>query len=343
MDNMPRENQVDSSSAHQVHKLVLVDGNAILHRAFHALPPMNDRDGKPTHAIYGFIGMLLRIISDLKPTHLIVCFDRPEPTFRKTMYVGYQAHRPKMDDALSSQIERLKDVIRAMKIPMYELAGFEADDLLGTLSKQASDNVEFRPPAGGSNFEIVIITGDRDILQLVDDTVHVYMPVQGLTNVRMYTPKEVTEKFGIDPIQIIDYKALAGDASDNYPGVRGIGPKTASELLQTYGTIEGIYEAIKSKDQKIKGSKEKIIRALSEHAEDCAMAKKLATIMRDAPVTLNLEESQLHDLNTLEVQEALDELGFKSLIKRLGNNQQMKEQKEKIKEKKQNSDQLSFL
>lgn len=321
-----------------MNKLVIIDGNAILHRAFHALPPMTGRDGQPTHAIYGFIGMLLRIVQDLNPTHLAVCFDRPEPTFRKTMYVGYQANRPQMDDTLSSQIESLKSLITAMNVPIYELAGFEADDLIGTLAKQAYQN-DFE--------EIVIITGDRDILQLVNDRVHVYMSIQGLTNAKMYHPKDVEEKFGVHPIQIIDYKALAGDASDNYPGVRGIGPKTASELIQRYGTIEGIYESIKSKDSRSQGLKENTIKALAECAEDCVMAKKLATIVTDAPINFDIEKTELHDLNTMEAQEEMEEIGFNTLRNRLSSyrNQMNKGTKvqESKKEKKKESEQLSLV
>jgi len=317
-------------------KLVIVDGNAILHRAFHALPPLTDKDGNLTHAIYGFVSMLLKIDSDLVPSHLLVCFDRPEPTFRKTMYVGYQAKRPKMDEGLSSQIERVKKVVTSMKIPIYELAGFEADDVIGTLASQATKK-QFD--------EVVIITGDRDILQLVNDTVHVYMPIQGLTNAKMFSEKEVEEKYGIKPLQIIDYKALAGDSSDNYPGVRGIGPKTASELLKRYDSIEGIYKAIKNKDNGVELLKEKTIQALSEYAEDCAMAKKLATIVTDVPVVIDVEKTRLHDLNTKEAIQKLEDLGFKSLIKRLGNHKNMKALKHEIKnpEKKEENKQMSLL
>jgi len=318
-------------------KLVIIDGNAILHRAFHALPPMTGRDGQPTHAIYGFIGMLLRIVQDLNPTHLAVCFDRPEPTFRKSMYVGYQANRPEMDGALSSQIESLKSLVTAMKVPIYELAGFEADDLIGTIAKQAYQEIFD---------EIVIVTGDRDILQLVNEKVHVYMPVQGLTNAKMYYSKDVEEKFGVHPIQIIDYKALAGDASDNYPGVRGIGPKTASELIQRYGTIEGIYDAIREKKEGAELLKGRTIKALADCAEDCVMAKKLATIVTDAPIQFNLEKAVLGDLNTLEAQEEMEEIGFNTLRNRLSTYRNgikgASEQKIK-KEKKPENEQLSFM
>src|SRR3989344_3364485 len=162
-------------------KLLLIDGNAIMHRAYHALPALTNKDGQLTNAVYGFLSMLLSITDKLKPTHLIVCFDRPEPTFRKQMYVGYQAHRPKMEDGLSSQFALVKEAVSAMNIPIYEQAGFEADDVIGTLAWQAQKKFE----------EIVIVTGDRDILQLVNNTIHVYMPVSGLNNGKLYTSAEV--------------------------------------------------------------------------------------------------------------------------------------------------------
>lgn len=309
-----RANRASQSRAH----LVLIDGNAILHRAYHALPPLTDKEGNETHAIYGFLSMLLKIVSDLKPTHLIVCFDRPEATFRKSMYVGYQAHRPKMDDSLAVQLNRTKEVVAAMNIPIYEMAGYEADDVIGTLAFQASHGVEtgLRPVSTEFN-EIIIVTGDRDILQLVNDTVRVYMPIQGLTNAKMYTSSEVEEKFGVTPRQIIDYKSLAGDASDNYPGVRGIGPKTAADLLRKFGTIENIYKAIADKTLAANGLSEKVLKALTEYAEDCVMAKKLATIVTDAPVTLELEKTEVHDLATDEALAELEKLGFASIMRRL--------------------------
>ncbi|KKR71577.1 MAG: polymerase protein [Candidatus Roizmanbacteria bacterium GW2011_GWB1_40_7] len=344
-------------------KLLLIDGNAIMHRAYHALPALTNKDGQLTNAVYGFLSMLLSITDKLKPTHLIVCFDRPEPTFRKQMYVGYQAHRPKMEDGLSSQFALVKEAVSAMNIPIYEQAGFEADDVIGTLAWQAThlpsfprkrESHKIPDQVGDDNTQelmnVVIVTGDRDILQLVNDTVYVYMPVSGLNNGKLYTSKEVVEKFGITPPQIVDYKALAGDASDNYPGVRGIGPKTASELLKKYGTVEGIYNTIRSKDPKILRSKEKTIKALSEYAEDAAMAKKLAKILHDVPVTIDIEKAKLHDFDTPEALEVLQKFGFASLVKRVMGVEESKDPKiQRIKDpnkkRKENNDseQLSLV
>lgn len=300
---------------------LLIDGNAIMHRAFHALPPLTNKNGQLTNAVHGFMTMMFTVIDKFHPTHLAVCFDRPEPTFRKSMYVGYQAHRPKMDDGLSSQFGLVKEILTAMHIPVYELAGFEADDVIGTLAAQISCLPATCSPhtadKDGVKMKTIIITGDRDILQLVSDHVFVYMPVQGLNNGKLYDEQAVVEKFGIRPSQIVDYKALAGDASDNYPGVRGIGPKTASDLLQTFGTVETIYESIHQKDMALGSLKEKVITALSEYAEDAAMAKKLAAIKTDAPVTLDIEKSELHELGTSEAIDVLQKLGMKTTAGRL--------------------------
>ncbi len=290
-------------------KLVIIDGNAILHRAFHALPPLTS-NGEVVNALYGFLSMLLKIRDDLQPTHLVVCFDRPEPTFRKLMYVGYQAKRPKMDESLAFQIDLTKKAVSKMKIPLYELAGFEADDLIGSLAFQAKN----QKPEDKID-EVIIVTGDRDILQLVDKTVKVYMPIQGLTLAKLYGEQEVIDKFGIRASQIVDYKALAGDASDNYPGVKGIGPKTASTLLKKYQTIEAIYKAIEKKE--LRDVSEKIVKALSEEVNEANMAKKLAKIKIDSPVTLKIDAARLPDFSSRETKGVFEDYNFRSLLKRI--------------------------
>ena len=213
-------------------KLVLIDGNAILHRAFHGIPPLTTPNGEPINAVYGFTTMLLRIIEDLNPTHLIVCFDRKEPTFRRLEFEKYQAHRPEMDKDLSAQFGKTRKLMEAFGIPVFSKAGFEADDVIGTLAKQAEKKLD----------KVVIVTGDKDILQLVTKKTKVYLPVRGLSNAELVGEKGVKEKLGITPKQVVDYKALVGDPSDNYPGVRGIGPKTAGGLLEKYKTMNRIYK-----------------------------------------------------------------------------------------------------
>lgn len=325
-------------------KLIIIDGNAILHRAYHALPPLSTSSGQPINAVYGFLTMLFKIRDDLHPTHLIVCFDRPEPTFRKQMYVGYQAQRPRMEGELSSQIDLIKEVVTEMKIPIFELAGYEADDIIGTLAYQARNSKQLSVNSKPSDSEgkqekideIIIVTGDRDILQLVDDKTKVYMPIQGLSLAKLYGEAEVEEKFGIKSSQIVDYKALVGDHSDNYPGVRGIGPKTASTLLQKYQTLEKIYEAIEKKDKN--GISEKVAKALSEEVNEANMAKKLAKIDTQVPVTLKPDEASSFNFETDEVKEVFIKYEFHSLLKRL-----VSGKKEPEKPKKKESDQLSFI
>jgi len=297
-------------------RLVIIDGNAILHRAYHALPPLTNTSGQQINAVYGFISMLFRIKENLQPSHILVCFDRPEPAFRKQLYVGYQAQRPKMDEELISQIDLLKKAITTMHVPMYELAGYEADDIIGSLAFQAKKSQQSTVNSKQQNIEeIIIVTGDRDMLQLVDTVVKVYMPIQGLTVAKLYGEKEVLEKFGVTAQQMIDYKALVGDASDNYPGVKGIGPKTASSLLQRYGTLEALYQAIEKRDAV--GISEKVAAALSQDVNEAGMAKKLAAITTDVPITLDMEASKLTTFNTLDAQVFFEEMGFKSLEKRL--------------------------
>ena len=249
-------------------KLVLIDGNAIIHRAYHAMPAtLTDKEGNPTNAVYGFTSMLLRIIEDLKPTHLIVCFDRKEPTFRKEMFDDYQSHRPEADKELISQFGTVRKVVSSFGIPIFDKAGYEADDLIGTIAKEAEKDLD----------GVVIVTGDKDILQLVTDKTKVYLPIKGLSVAKLMDKDEVMAKLGVWPEQIVDYKALVGDPSDNYPGVRGIGPKTAESLLDEYENFDKIYKNI---DDIPVNTKKKLIdgKKMGE------MSYKLAKIDTDVPV-----------------------------------------------------------
>lgn len=286
-------------------RFVLIDGNAILHRAFHALPPLTSRDGQVVNAVYGFFSMLLKIIGDLKPQYLAVCFDKEKPTFRQQLYAGYQAQRPKMANDLVPQIGIVHDVLQKAKISIFEVDGYEADDLIGTIANQ-TQNSKLKT----QNAETIIVSGDRDMLQLVNSHVKVLAPIKGITEMILFDEKRVEEKYGIKPSQIIDYKALVGDASDNYPGVKGIGPKTAALLLKEHGSFENMYKAINSLPPKI-------AEKLATDAEQAALAKKLATIVTDAPITLNISDCLWANFNTEGLKEEFERLGFKSLIKRL--------------------------
>lgn len=305
-----------------MNRLVLLDGHAIIHRAYHALPPLTSSSGQLVNAVYGFVSMLLRVVDKLKPTYLAVCFDLPGPTFRHEAYIAYQAKRPIMEKDLSDQIELVHEVVEAAGIPIYTAPGFEADDVIGTLAEQAK--IKFKSKIT----EVVIVTGDRDILQLVSgptslklrgaSKVKVYMTIRGLTEARMFDEKEVEEYMGIKPSQIVDYKALIGDSSDNYPGVPGVGPKTAIGLLKEYGSLDILYQKMESRKWKIEGIALRVAQKLQEGKEAAILSQKLAEIRTDAPVELDLERAKLGDLRENEgFIEKLKELRFKSLVGRL--------------------------
>jgi DNA polymerase-1 len=259
--------------------------------------------------------MLIRVIAELRPAYLAVSFDLPLPTFRHETYLAYQAHRPSMEQELKSQVELVREVVEAAGIPVYTTPGFEADDVIGTLARQALQSS--RQAAGGREevAEVVIVTGDRDILQLVDDRVKVYAPVKGLSQARLFDKKAVEEYMGIKPKQIVDYKALVGDQSDNYPGVRGVGPKTAVEMLRRYETLDGIFRALGSGRWALG---KKIAERLKNGQEAARLSQKLARISTSAPVTLDLARAKFTDFSRNEKFIAkIRELGFKSLLKRL--------------------------
>jgi DNA polymerase-1 len=283
-----------------VSKLVLIDGNAILHRAYHALPPLTTREGEPINAVYGLVSMLLRIIQDLEPTHIAIAFDRKEPTFRKEVFKAYQAHRPEMDEDLAGQFDYARRFLDAVGIPIFSKAGYEADDVIGTIVDQAQKNME----------EIIIVTGDQDILQLVNGKVRVFLPSRGVVQGKVYDKEDVVEKLGITPEQVIDYKALVGDPSDNYPGVKGIGPKTAEKLLKEYKTFEGVYKNI----DKIEGNlKEKLIN----DKKNAKLSYELARIVKDVDASFDKKQAGNWRLNSKEVVSLFKEFGFKTLSKRI--------------------------
>ena len=304
-------------------KLVLIDGNAILHRAFHALPPLNNKEGQPTNAVYGFFSMLFKIIDDLKPEYLIVCFDRKKPTFRKQMYVGYQAKRPKMSDDLIPQVDIVYKALDKAKINHLGIDGYEADDLIGTLSKEGAEK----------NFQVIIVSGDRDLLQLVNSHVLMLAPVVGISKMTLFDEAKVREKYGLNPPQIVDYKALVGDSSDNYPGVLGIGPKTASGLLKKYESLENLYKHISELPMPLQ-------EKLAQDAEQAALAKLLATIVKDAPVKIEEDKASVINMDKEGLKKVFDRLGFKSLLDRFPKAPEVKN--EEIKKEKE-SDQLGLL
>jgi DNA polymerase-1 len=312
-------------------KLILIDGNAILHRAFHALPPLTNKDGIIVNAVYGFFSMFLKILEDQKPDFIIVCFDKKAPTFRKELFVGYQAKRPKMSDDLVPQIKFVHEILAKAKVEIFEVDGYEADDLIGTISVQA---VEGKLDEG---IEVFIVSGDRDLLQLVNPKVKMIAPVTGLTNMLVFDEASVLQKYGIKPSQLVDYKALVGDASDNYPGVAGIGPKTASTLIKEYESLENIYRNL----EKIKTKNPNLALKLATDAEAAGLAQKLAQVVLDAPITLDIEKSGIKYLDKEGMIREFEKFGFKSLLKRLDIRQPVAEIK--TEEKKKEAEQMELL
>ena len=285
-------------------KLVIFDGNAIMYRAFHALPPLTTKSGEPINAVYGLISMLINIVENLKPTHIIFCFDEKEKTFRNELLPTYQSHRPETPSELIPQFQKARDFLESVNIPVYSKSGYEADDVIGTLATLLKID------------EIVIVTGDRDILQIVDDSknIKLFMPIGGLSNGKIFAEKETVERMGVKPSQIPDYKALVGDPSDNYFGIAGIGPKTASSLLAKYKTLGGIYEHINE-------ILEKLQTKLLEGKESAYLSYKLATIVRDVPFKFDIDDANKWDLISENVLKLFEEYGFKTLtarIKKLG-------------------------
>ncbi|OGD67128.1 hypothetical protein A2442_01890 [Candidatus Campbellbacteria bacterium RIFOXYC2_FULL_35_25] len=291
-------------------KLVLLDVFAILHRAYHALPDFSSAKGEPTGGLYGTVLMLVKIIDELKPDYIIACYDMAEPTFRKEAYDGYKAGRKEKDDELKHQIDRSRDIFKVFNIPIYEKSGFEADDILGALAEQGKGEVD-----------VIIASGDMDTMQLVDDKkVQVYTLKKGIKDTILYDEKGVIEKFGFGPKLLPDYKGLRGDPSDNIIGIVGIGEKTATILIQNFGSIEDIYKKLKKDEESFKkaGITPRMIGLLKEGEEEALFSKELATIRIDVPVKLDLEGASWKSLADFEkVNGLLMDLGFRSLVERV--------------------------
>jgi DNA polymerase-1 len=282
-------------------KLLLIDANSVIHRSFHALPPFTAPDGSPTGAIYGVASILLKLWREDRPDYAAALFDRPEPTFRDKKYAEYKAQRPPAPDILISQIIEMHNLFHAFNIATFEKPGFEADDLIATLATKFKDE---------KDVQVVILTGDRDTLQLVEgEKVVVQTFNKGVSDTTIYDEKAVIEKYGLPPKAIIDYKALAGDSSDNIKGVPGIGPKTATELLKKFGSIENIYKNLDS-DPKL----EKKFGPFRKEAE---LSKELVILEKNVPMG-DVEISALAPQDDeLTIIAYFEKKGFTTLIKRL--------------------------
>lgn len=295
-------------------KLVLIDGNSIIYRAFFALPLLNNDKGVYTNAVYGFTTMLLRILEEKKPTHMLVAFDAGKTTFRHSTYKEYKGGRQKTPPELSEQFPLVKELLKAFNIRHYELEQYEADDIIGTLVKQGKEN----------NFEVEVISGDKDMLQLVSDKVTVNVTKKGISEVEAYTPDYLLEKMEITPEQIIELKALMGDNSDNIPGVPGVGEKTATKLLKQYETIDNLYEHL----DEVSGKKLK--ENLTNHKEDAFMSRELATINCDSPIEVSINDLSYEGYPNQEVATIFKDLGFQSLLSRVTTDEMAEETKEEL-------------
>lgn len=284
-------------------KLLLLDTFNFLFRAYHALPKtFKDPNGEPTNAVYGVTSMLINIFDSTKPQYIAACMDGEKPTFRVEDFTGYKAHRKPMEDDLAVQIPKVVEILDAFGIKQILIDGYEADDVIGTLARNFADK----------NTDIVIVSNDRDLWQLVNDHVLVMAPSNKGEGAEWIGAKEVKARMGFAPAQVADYKGLKGDASDNIPGVFGIGEKTATTLIQKYQSIENIYKHIS--EIKPDSLKEK----LANCAEQAVMSKKLATIITDVPLHAQLDDFKYSEFNKLRVVEILKKYNFKSLIKRMG-------------------------
>ena len=286
-------------------KLMILDGNSVINRAFFGVKPLTNKEGLYTHAVFGFLNILDRMEKEEQPDAVCVAFDLHGPTFRHLRFDGYKATRHGMPDELRQQMPVMKDVLRAMNIPIYECQGWEADDVIGTVGKICSNN----------DWECVIITGDRDSLQLIDQNVHVKLVISkpGQTTATLYTEEKFKEEYGFEPKKMIDLKALMGDSSDNIPGVAGVGPKTATDLLLKFGSLDGVYANLQ--DASIRP---KLREKLEAGREDAYLSFELATIVSEAPIDFEPKDAIIQPYNRTELYKLFQRLEFVKLIDKYG-------------------------
>jgi len=287
-----------------VRTLLIIDANSLIHRAFHALPPLTDISGKPAGALYGISSILIKLFREVRPEFVVAAYDRPEPTFRKKEFSDYKAHRPEAADDLVDQLISSKKIFSGFGIKSIEAPGFEADDIIGTLVERFK---------GAPDIErLVILSGDLDTLQLVQgDRVVAWIPHKGISEFTEYDEPAVIDRFGLPPSLLIDYKGLVGDKSDNIPGVHGVGPKTAVALIKEYGPLEDLYDLSPS-------PKTEALKRIIVGKESALMSKRLATILREVPIgDVSLSDISVESLKSEEVSSFLDSYGFKNLSERV--------------------------
>lgn len=290
-------------------RLIIIDSNALLHRAFHALPPLMTRGGQETGAVYGFLLTLFKAINDLKANYIVACFDTKMPTFRHEMFKDYKAQRPATPTGIVSQIPVAKEVLEAFGIPVFAKEGVEADDLIATICKKTAG-----PASGEAGTEIFIISGDLDNTQLVNENIKVYTLGKGIKDTVIYDINKVRERFGVEPSQMVDFKALTGDPSDNIPGVEGIGKKTAAEIIQKYGNIKNLYDELATDTAVLKP---KVKEMLKQNKESALMSRDLAQMKNDVEIDFDLEKCSFGGFGKARVEELFKKLEFNSLLNRI--------------------------
>jgi DNA polymerase-1 len=291
--------------------LLIIDGNAIVHRAYHALPPLTNKKGQQLGAVYGFLLAFFKALKDFDPKYLAACFDFPAPNFRMEISKDYKAQRPKADQELYDQIPLVKGALKDFGAMVLEERGFEADDLIGTVSSLASKEGSSR------GVESMILTGDNDVLQLMDEYTSACILRRGVKDSAIFDQKAVFEKYGLYPSQLVDYKALRGDPTDNIPGVRGIGPKTAVELLKEFCTLDRIYEELEKGSLEAGRISKRTREMLLSQKEQCLTSKILARIKTDTPVEFSLERCRWQGFDREKAAKVLENFEFFSLVKRL--------------------------
>jgi len=293
-------------------RLIVIDGNAIVHRAFHALPPLKTKKGELVNAIYGFLLAFFAAIKEFNPDFIVATFDFPAPTFRHQKYKLYKANREKAPDELYEQIPKIKEILKNFNIQIFEKQGFEADDLIGTIS-QLAPKKQIHP-----EIETIILTGDLDALQLVNKNTKVYILRKGIKDTVLYDKEKVKEKYdGLVPEQLVDFKALRGDPSDNIPGVFGVGEKTAIALIKKFKSFDNLYQELRDNTKKAKEIKESLRKKLLDYKDQAFVSKMLAQIKKDVNIDFNLEKCVWKRYNIDKVIKVFEKYEFKTFINRL--------------------------
>jgi len=295
-------------------QLVIIDSNSLIHRAYHALPPLTTKRGELVNAVYGFLLVFLKAIKDFQPDFIAACFDFPAPTFRHKKYKEYKAKRPPAPEELYRQIPKVKEILDGFNVAIFEKEGYEADDIIGTIAKLASQKQIF------PEIETIILSGDLDTLQLVNSQIRVYTCKKGVKDTVLYDEKQITERYqGLEPVQLLDFKSLKGDPSDNIPGVPGIGEKNAIWLMNEFGTLDSLYQEIEQNTEKSQKINDRIRKILKNYKDQALFSRELTKIKRDVSLDFHLKNCALKGYDKEKIIQFFKSLEFYSLIDKLPN------------------------